>query len=214
MVWRNENTEPFGDSVPDENPSGLGAFEFPQSISLYYRDKETGNLYAQKRDAYSSAIGGFTQPDPLGVAGQIRENAEVSHYRHFLSGRYDLATGRTSGDDLRSLSFMSERRVPETILYSYAGSNPLRFTDPSGEVVREAAVVITASVVGGTIYAMYDCARKCETACPIAQTGDPQSSRERDVWILNCKVGCVKSFGGFLRKYGSPTPPVEGIIER
>src|SRR6267378_3103364 len=60
-VWRWDQQEPFGDSVPDENPSGLGVFEFPQSISLYYRDKETGNLYAMRRDAYSPPIGRFPQ---------------------------------------------------------------------------------------------------------------------------------------------------------
>src|SRR5467141_5391636 len=32
-VWRDDNTEPFGDSAPDENPSGLGVSEFPLMLS-------------------------------------------------------------------------------------------------------------------------------------------------------------------------------------
>jgi uncharacterized protein RhaS with RHS repeats len=39
-VWRYDNTEPFGDSPADENPAGLGAFEFPLRLSSYYFDKE------------------------------------------------------------------------------------------------------------------------------------------------------------------------------
>ncbi|HEX5957280.1 MAG TPA: RHS repeat-associated core domain-containing protein [Hyphomicrobiaceae bacterium] len=76
-VWRHDNTEPFGDSVPDENPSGLGAFEFPLMLSLYYRDKESGNLYAQQRDAYSPGIGRFAQSDPIGLDGGINTYAYV-----------------------------------------------------------------------------------------------------------------------------------------
>jgi RHS repeat-associated protein len=78
-VWRHDNTEPFGDSPADENPSGLGAFEFPLSLSHYYRDKETGNLYAQYRDAYSPGIGRFSQSDPVGLDGGINTYAYVAN---------------------------------------------------------------------------------------------------------------------------------------
>src|SRR5437899_7192493 len=76
-VWRNDNSEPFGDSVPDENPSGLGAFEFPLILSLYYRDKETGNAYAMYRDAYDPRIGRFPQSDPIGLNGGLNTYAYV-----------------------------------------------------------------------------------------------------------------------------------------
>ena len=78
-VWRNDNTEAFGDSVPDENPSGLGTFEFPLMVSLYYRDKETGNFYAMQRDAYSPGIGRFPQGDPIGLQGGINVYAYVDN---------------------------------------------------------------------------------------------------------------------------------------
>src|SRR2546425_2736131 len=70
-VWRDDNTEPFGDSAPDDNPSGLGVFEFPLMLSLYYRDRETGNFYAMQRDAYNPSIGRFPQSDPIGLLGGI-----------------------------------------------------------------------------------------------------------------------------------------------
>lgn len=71
IVWRRPHQEPFGDSPPDENPSGLGVFEYPLRESNYYADKETGNLYALYRDAYSPGIGRFPQSDPIGLGGGI-----------------------------------------------------------------------------------------------------------------------------------------------
>jgi RHS repeat-associated protein len=71
VVWRDENAEPFGDSPADENPSGLGSFEFPMTVSLYYNDKETGNAYATQRDCYVSGLGRFCVSDPIGLEGGI-----------------------------------------------------------------------------------------------------------------------------------------------
>src|SRR5438094_10235515 len=41
-VWRWDQQEPFGVNVPDENPSGVGAFEFPLRFPGQYADRETG----------------------------------------------------------------------------------------------------------------------------------------------------------------------------
>src|SRR5262249_34093960 len=71
LVWRKPQQEPFGDSPPDENPSGLGTFEYPLRESNYYADKETGNLYEMNRDAYSPGIGRFPQSDPIGLDGGV-----------------------------------------------------------------------------------------------------------------------------------------------
>lgn len=59
--------EPFSDSPPDENPSGLGVFEYPLRESNYYADKETGMRYAMTRDCYDPATGRFCQSDPSGL---------------------------------------------------------------------------------------------------------------------------------------------------
>jgi len=65
-VWRNDNTEPFGDSVPNENPSGLGAFEFPLRFPGQYYDRETNLAYNYRRD-YDPAIGRYVESDPVGL---------------------------------------------------------------------------------------------------------------------------------------------------
>lgn len=70
-VWRRDNQEPFGDSPPDENPTGLGVFEFDLGFPGQRRDRETGLWYNDQRDGYNPAIGGYTQPEPLGVEGDI-----------------------------------------------------------------------------------------------------------------------------------------------
>jgi RHS repeat-associated protein len=69
-VWRWDQQEPFGVNVPDENPSGLGAFEFPMRFPGQYFDKETNLHYNGARD-YDSGIGGYIQPESLGVFGDI-----------------------------------------------------------------------------------------------------------------------------------------------
>jgi RHS repeat-associated protein len=77
-VWRWDNTEPFGDSVPNDDPGNTGNhFDFPLGLSLYYRDKETGTFYAQRRDAYDPALGRFPQSDPIGLRGGINTYAYV-----------------------------------------------------------------------------------------------------------------------------------------
>ncbi len=67
LVWAWENQEPFGDSPADENPSALGAFEFPLRDEGTYADKETNLVYNLNRYRDPS-IGRFPQADPLGLA--------------------------------------------------------------------------------------------------------------------------------------------------
>jgi RHS repeat-associated protein len=72
VVWRWDQTEPFGDSVPNGDPGNTGnVFDFPLGLSLYYRDKETGMFYAKQRDGYSPEIGRFPQSDPIGLQGGL-----------------------------------------------------------------------------------------------------------------------------------------------
>ena len=71
LVWRRENQEPFGDSPADENPSGLGIFEFDLGFPGQRRDRETGLRYNDQRDAYDAGIGRYTQPEPIGLKGDI-----------------------------------------------------------------------------------------------------------------------------------------------
>lgn len=66
-MWRWDQQEPFGNSPPDENPSGVGVFEMPLAFQGTYRDKETNLHYSYFRDCYDSGTGRFSQPDPIGT---------------------------------------------------------------------------------------------------------------------------------------------------
>jgi RHS repeat-associated protein len=67
-VWRWDQQEPFGVTMPDENPSGLGAFEFPLRFPGQYFDKETNLAYNFHRD-YDPGTGRYIQSDPIGLRG-------------------------------------------------------------------------------------------------------------------------------------------------
>jgi RHS repeat-associated protein len=65
-VWRWDQQEPFGVNVPDENPSALGAFEFPLRFPGQYADRETNLAYNFFRD-YDPGIGRYLESDPMGL---------------------------------------------------------------------------------------------------------------------------------------------------
>jgi RHS repeat-associated protein len=76
-VWRWDNTEPFGDTVADENPSGLGAFPFPLRFPGTYDDPETNGLYNYFRDL-DRALGRYRQSDLIGLRGGLNTYAYVN----------------------------------------------------------------------------------------------------------------------------------------
>jgi RHS repeat-associated protein len=66
LVWRWENQEPFGNSPPEENPSGLGSFTMPLRFPGQYFDRETNTAQNYFRD-YDPETGRYVQADPVGV---------------------------------------------------------------------------------------------------------------------------------------------------
>jgi RHS repeat-associated protein len=69
MVWRWDNADPFGVGQPDTNPAGLATtFTYNPRFPGQLYDNETGLHYNYHR-TYSPSIGGYTQPDPIGLNG-------------------------------------------------------------------------------------------------------------------------------------------------
>ena len=56
LAWRWDQAEPFGNSPPNDNPTGIGTFEFPLRFPGQYADKETNLAYNYFSD-YDSGIG-------------------------------------------------------------------------------------------------------------------------------------------------------------
>jgi RHS repeat-associated protein len=76
LVWKWDNTEAFGNSAPDENPSALGVFVYNMRFPGQYHDSETGKNYNYFRD-YDRSIGRYIESDPIGLSGGINSYGYV-----------------------------------------------------------------------------------------------------------------------------------------
>ena len=69
LVWSWES-DPFGTTVPNENPSGLGRFSFNLRLPGQYYDQETGLTQNYMRDD-DPVTGRYIESDPMGLLGGI-----------------------------------------------------------------------------------------------------------------------------------------------
>jgi RHS repeat-associated protein len=67
----------FGDNAPDQNPSGLGIFEYNLRFPGQYADVETGLNQNYFRN-YSPMLGRYAEPDPLGFVNNASTYAYVT----------------------------------------------------------------------------------------------------------------------------------------
>jgi RHS repeat-associated protein len=105
VVWEWRNDEPFGNNLPNENPSAFGTFTYNLRLGGWQQyDKETGTLYNHFRD-YSAPEGRYIQSDPIGLAGGVNtylySGAEPLKYsdRFGLDRWYDPAWGGGAGEN-------------------------------------------------------------------------------------------------------------------
>ncbi|WP_247422774.1 RHS repeat domain-containing protein [Ralstonia pseudosolanacearum] len=68
MVWRWDQTDPFGAMPPNMNPSGLGMFVYNLRFPGQVYDQETGKHYNVNRD-YDPLTGRYIESDPIGLNG-------------------------------------------------------------------------------------------------------------------------------------------------
>ncbi len=66
LLWRWDNTDPFGNNAANENPAGQGTFKYGLRFPGQYYDAETGTHYNYFRD-YDPTLGRYSRSDPLGL---------------------------------------------------------------------------------------------------------------------------------------------------
>ena len=76
VVWRWEVAEPFGASLPNDNPNGLGQFVYNRRFPGQVFDAFLGINYNLNRD-YDPLTGRYLQSDPIGLRGGINTYAYV-----------------------------------------------------------------------------------------------------------------------------------------
>jgi RHS repeat-associated protein len=84
--------------------------------------------------------------------------------------------------------------------YGYAGANPISYTDPTGQVLMIPIIIggiIVGGAVGAILYAIHDCAKKCETNCPLPPPKNEEEELARANYILDCQAKCAHAFGEF-----------------
>lgn len=75
VVWQ-WNSDPFGSTLPNENPAGQGSFTCNMRFSGQYYDRETNLHYNYFRD-YDPSTGRYIQSDPIGLEGGTNTYAYV-----------------------------------------------------------------------------------------------------------------------------------------
>ncbi len=64
--------------MPNNNPSGAGAFDFPLRFPGQYFDRETNLAYNLRRD-YDSVLGRYIESDPIGLRGGLLTYGYANH---------------------------------------------------------------------------------------------------------------------------------------
>jgi len=116
VVWRWEQSEPFGNIGPEEDPDGdANAFAFPLRFPGQYADQETNSAYNVFRD-YDPATGRYIQSDPIGLAGGLNTYGYVSSSPVALIDPSGLEIYR-SGNSFSDVPFAGSRCEQAVVAY-------------------------------------------------------------------------------------------------
>ena len=156
VAWRWDNTEPFGNSQPNQNPSGLGTFVFNLRFPGQYYDTidaTSGTHYNYFRD-YDPGIGRYVQSDRIGLRGGINTYAyafldSLSNFDPLgLASINDLFDpGKYSGKlgkDITGKATLSEIGAAFGAL---CGLNCKRLRNPTKQTPEEAATEICNELI-------------------------------------------------------------------
>jgi len=117
-VTARHDYHPFGEEIyTTQRTAGLGyaADTVRKQFTGYERDNETELDYAKAR-MFGSGFGRFTSPDPYKIVAEI-EFEETSEKARAKLNNY-------------------LRKPQQWNAYAYAINNPLRYTDPTGEIIK------------------------------------------------------------------------------
>ncbi|MGC5859718.1 RHS repeat-associated core domain-containing protein, partial [Ralstonia pseudosolanacearum] len=124
MVWRWDQADPFGATLPDENPTSLGTFTYNLRFPGQVYDQETGKHYNANRD-YDPASGRYVQSDPIGLnGGQWSTYAYVDGQPTRYTDPKGLCIGPLALPCLILLEYGAELGVVATILSEIATGTP------------------------------------------------------------------------------------------
>ncbi|MGH1508648.1 RHS repeat-associated core domain-containing protein [Ralstonia solanacearum] len=127
MVWRWDQTDPFGVALPDENPTSLGAFKYNLRFPGQVYDAETGKHYNVNRD-YDPAGGRYIQADPIGLNG-----GQWSTY------------GYVDGNPSAHIDPTGLQAIPIPV----PGGSILGSTNPDGKALADRLVTATTQLLDG-----------------------------------------------------------------
>jgi RHS repeat-associated protein len=177
-VWRWDNTEAFGNSIPNDDPDGDGtAFVFDLRFPGQFFDRETGLAQNWFRD-YDSSIGRYVQSDPIGLQSGINTYSYVRGY--------PLGLADSSGLLYPEL---------EKLFKDTAGQlRDLLMGTPAGPIT---GMAIGQRICEGGFGIIRDpdgmCRAECLFKIPVdPQTGTSNMGSGASKFLEDCVAGCIK----------------------